>query len=335
MEVSVKSEESDVGISELASGCGHVQHHVVKAEPQGDVGAPVKGFEPPAHCLYVKSESVEHVDIKPKTEAYDHELSLPAECPRQTLLREFNKERRHVTKPKHEPPHPVEITVEIEEDSDARAYHNKRIPKIFHCDICDKNIKNLSSFQEHQRMHTGDRPYECSQCQKRFVRCADLIKHRLVHSDLRPHACPVCGKCFKLQADVSKHLAVHTPEYPFQCRSCGKGFKRAACRNKHERVHSAESPFRCPTCARSFKWETSLTEHLRTHSGERPYVCPEEGCGKSFTHRSTMVQHRRTHLNQRQFHCRYCQRGFNHRSNLVKHERTVRHGSQPEKQPTS
>ncbi|XP_015220762.1 zinc finger protein 501-like isoform X2 [Lepisosteus oculatus] len=240
-----------------------------------------------------------------------------------------------------ETPEPPEVTVEIESnwDSDSptdfpsrriqkkpsrRAARRRPIPKVYHCDVCDKDIKHLLGFQEHQRIHTGERPYECPQCHKRFTRCADLIKHRLVHSDRRPYPCPTCGKCFKLQGDVTKHQAVHSAAEPFRCAACGKAFKRAACLVKHERVHAQDSPFRCPTCGRGFKWEASLTEHVRTHTGERPFRCGEEGCGKSFAHRSTFLQHGRTHRNQRQFRCPRCPRGFNHRSNLVKHERTHR-----------
>ncbi|KAM6466256.1 uncharacterized protein PHA67_012148 isoform 2-T2 [Liasis olivaceus] len=78
-------------------------------------------------------------------------------------------------------------------------------PDLYHCDVCGKDIKYQSNFREHQRIHTGERPYQCKRCEKTFTRCADLIKHRLVHSAQRPFRCRICGKRFKLQADLDKH----------------------------------------------------------------------------------------------------------------------------------
>uniref|UniRef100_A0A8C3FT00 C2H2-type domain-containing protein n=1 Tax=Chrysemys picta bellii TaxID=8478 RepID=A0A8C3FT00_CHRPI len=127
--------------------------------------------------------------------------------------------------------------------------------EFYRCDICKKDIKHLSNFQEHQRIHTGERPYHCETCQKNFIRCADLIKHRLVHSDNRPHCCDACGKHFKLAGDLAKHSKVHSDEAPFKCDVCAKRFKRTSCLIKHLRIHTEEKPFKCSQCSKRFKWE--------------------------------------------------------------------------------
>ncbi|MEE6487455.1 hypothetical protein FKM82_014908 [Ascaphus truei] len=194
-------------------------------------------------------------------------------------------------------------------------------PELFKCDTCDKVIKHLNSFREHQRIHTGERPYKCKVCKKNFTRCADLIKHRLVHSNRRPHKCKTCGKRFKLAGDLSKHSTVHSDLSPFKCESCEKSFKRTSCLIKHMRIHTEEKPFSCTECDKRFKWEASLREHRRIHTGEKPFRCPE--CDKSFTHFSTFLQHRRTHQEDSPFSCKRCKRSFNHKSNMLKHQRTA------------
>ncbi|XP_063313408.1 zinc finger protein 682-like [Pelobates fuscus] len=195
-------------------------------------------------------------------------------------------------------------------------------PEIFFkCETCDKVIKRLGSFREHQRIHTGERPYKCKVCKKNFKSCADLIKHGLVHSNRRPHKCKKCGKKFKLAGDLSKHSKVHSDQFPFKCESCDKSFKRTSCLIKHMRIHTEEKPFACPICGKRFKWESSVREHRRIHSGEKPFQCPE--CKKKFTHFSTFQQHKRTHKENAAFSCDICDKSFNHKSNLLKHKRNI------------
>ncbi|KAM8939310.1 uncharacterized protein RCH25_052910 [Pelodytes ibericus] len=206
-----------------------------------------------------------------------------------------------------------------------KAKQSRRPPspdqEFFKCETCEKVIKHIGNFREHQRIHTGERPYKCKTCKKNFIRCADLIKHQLVHSNRRPHKCKTCGKKFKLAGDLSKHSQVHSDKFPFKCESCDKSFKRTACLIKHMRIHTEEKPFPCPICGKRFKWESSVREHRRIHTGEKPFKCPE--CKKKFTHFSTFQQHKRTHKENAAFSCDRCDKSYNHKSNLLKHQRSI------------
>ena len=48
-------------------------------------------------------------------------------------------------------------------------------------DNCGKECENKWSFLDHNRHHTGLRPYECNVCHKRFTQRGNLRQHKQIH----------------------------------------------------------------------------------------------------------------------------------------------------------
>ncbi|KAJ4447586.1 hypothetical protein ANN_09593 [Periplaneta americana] len=105
------------------------------------------------------------------------------------------------------------------------------------CRFCGKRISTKLSLQDHERIHTGAKPYICEWCGREFRSRPNLLQHHLTHTGDRKHACGVCGKRFARKSFIAQHMRVHTGEKPFECDLCGKRFTQAGDMKRHRNRH--------------------------------------------------------------------------------------------------
>ena len=90
---------------------------------------------------------------------------------------------------------------------------NKRPRQIFVCGFegCQKKFNKPSKLSEHQRSHTGLKPFKCRECDHAFIRKSHLNAHARTHlnDNLKPFSCQICLKTFWTNQHLSRHLKVH------------------------------------------------------------------------------------------------------------------------------
>lgn len=77
------------------------------------------------------------------------------------------------------------------------------------CATCGKRFRQLPHLQDHERIHSGLRPFCCWICGKSFSVAARLTEHARTHSGEKPYPCPHCPAAFRSRSNLDKHIRLH------------------------------------------------------------------------------------------------------------------------------
>ncbi|ODQ80077.1 hypothetical protein BABINDRAFT_161712 [Babjeviella inositovora NRRL Y-12698] len=170
-------------------------------------------------------------------------------------------------------------------------------PKNLYCDFpdCNKAYSRPSLLTQHQRSHSGDRPFQCTHCDKSFLRNSHLQAHLVSHSQDKPFHCSLCGKGVNSRQHLKRHEITHTKTFECTYDTCKEVFyKQQTLRHHINTVHEPDR-LTCDACGKVFNRPYRLATHKQTKHGASPaYQCTQPGCFQSFKTWSAVNFHVRT-----------------------------------------
>ncbi|XP_077494673.1 zinc finger protein 711-like [Amblyomma americanum] len=113
--------------------------------------------------------------------------------------------------------------------------------------------------------------HRCGYCSYSSDRKYHVFQHERIHTGERPFECPVCGQCFTVRCNLNTHLLVHSGEKPHECLDCGERFSQAGSLMRHRTtmhfVCGKSALLTCPQCGKGFRRRRNLEKHTLTHTG--------------------------------------------------------------------
>lgn len=149
-------------------------------------------------------------------------------------------------------------------------------------------------------------------CGRTFSKPSRLRDHERVHSGARPYACPVfgCDKSYRRaqhlrRHEISAHIGTAEEVREMQqeldlsvkdvvCKQCGNAFSNSDNLKKHiKNVHERRYDCTFSGCEASFHKKFQLRNHCNFEHKGLSLQCDFEGCGKTFDCLSRLKHHRK------------------------------------------
>lgn len=127
----------------------------------------------------------------------------------------------------------------------------------FTCGFCSSSFLARDHLRQHERIHTGEKPWKCDQCGERF----QYRNRWKTHVRKCTGSEPVSSKLEEV-----KNMA-HKEYGQFKCSHCDQIFKKTNRLEKHAHsMHPGSKKLACEICGEKFAFEISLREHMEKHS---------------------------------------------------------------------
>lgn len=210
---------------------------------------------------------------------------------------------------------------------------------LYHCHVCNKNLRSAHNFVSHQTIHSGQKNFTCEICGRKFRLLRFLKNHlKFLHSmkdeqdyhefqnsyinstNINKDIAQIKGSYLNYKALYEAKIVVNDRTY-YVCPICGKKLSRVNYYVTHMSIHTGEKKYVCHVCGKSFRLKSFLQVHIRlTHKGIKKFSC--DICHQKFGTSANLTEHIRIHTGERPHVCAKCGKRFKQKSSLFIHNRS-------------
>jgi uncharacterized Zn-finger protein len=80
------------------------------------------------------------------------------------------------------------------------------------CTLCGLKFSNLGQLKKHSKVHRGEKRKKlvCGICEKELADKSSMEQHMAIHLDLKNFKCDHCGRLFRQRNNLVRHNRIHT-----------------------------------------------------------------------------------------------------------------------------